>query len=85
MLGSQVRHDEAMTENLSDIERRLNEVVQTTVLPLRVTKVLVPSRVEDLMAIGAELGQAGSRAALIPRPLVGTSLLVFTTKLTAAE
>jgi len=74
-----------MTDELSDIERRLSEVVRTTVRPLQVTKVLVPSRVEDLMAIGRELGQAGSRASLIPRSLVGTSLFVFTTMLTAAE
>ena len=73
------------TDDPSDIERRLNAVVQTVVLPMRTNRVLDPSGIAGLMAVGRDMARVECRAALIPRSLVGTSLCVFTTMLTAAE
>jgi hypothetical protein len=69
----------------ADIQRSLDEVTPSLLLPLRASKTLDPTATTDLTGIGCQVSQVAPSVEEIPGSLVGKSWLVFPTLLAEAD
>ena len=79
------RCNTAAVSDLDDIQQRLDDVITSLLPPLRASKTLVPTAVEQLMGIGRDLASTIPQESVVPRRLVGDTWFVFTAMLAEAD
>jgi hypothetical protein len=85
-LPEQIRHYRALVAaDLEGLEARLDDLTIPLLGPLRTSKTLDGTVMEDLLQLGDELGETLSGRATVPTALVGKALFVFTAMLAEAD
>ena len=74
-----------MTTVLSDIERRLDEITTSLLIPLRANKTVDPSAMGRMRVLLADLGTALDGRSEAPKSLVGKLYFVYISMLAEAD